>query len=316
MLRLKLLLICLCLLPVLTDRVLACTCAPNPPVCEAYADADVVFWGYAETIASSPDAHNMIRIQFRTVTRIKGVPLSETPDYKLVAYTKADCKYPFAVPNKYIVYAEREQISGEARPRIVVSLCSRTRYYGYDNEDYQFTSVNEEVRNQLKTFKMPLLNSGWNIISLPLQPLYSDVSKVLSSISTKFTTIYGYNGSSYDTYSPSSPGSATLTKLDSGRGFYINMREAASFVVCGTPPSNQVAFTSGWNLIGYNRLTNSTLPGPFSSISSRIDSIWGLNSTGGWLTYRPSAPSQATLTTLEAGKGYWLMANQAGTVTY
>jgi hypothetical protein len=146
------------------------------------------------------------------------------------------------------------------------------------------------------------LRSGWNLISLPRQPLNTDISSVLSSISGKYTVVYAYDGTNYQGHVPGS--NEGLSKMEAGRGYWISMNEAADLTITGTVPSKTINLKEKWNLVGFNSISSMSTSKAVGSLGGGIAMYGFSNAANSYVGYVP--PSVTTLSTLEPGQGYWL----------
>jgi len=159
------------------------------------------------------------------------------------------------------------------------------------------------------------LNSGWNLISLPLMPDDPNVNSVLSPISGNYSIIWTYNASDtadhWKKYDPSTPFGNDLTTMEPGKGYWIMMTSDDTLPNSGTMPEPaDIELWSGWNLIGYNSLNPQTITDALSSINGNYSIIWAYNasdSTDYWKKYDPNTPFGNDLANMEPGKGYWIM---------
>ena len=143
------------------------------------------------------------------------------------------------------------------------------------------------------------LNSGWNLISLPLMPNNGNVSvSALFSGHPAPDAIWSYSGGGW-----SSP-----TIMVDGQGYWVHMTAAATVTESGavnplppkTPPTYTVA--AGWNLIGFKSTCAKTASDYLGGPPLRM---WGYDN--GWITVQ-------SFNMLQPGLGYWLAANSAGTI--
>jgi len=79
--------------------------------------------------------------------------------------------------------------------------------------------------------------------------------------------------------------------------------------------SYNISLHEGWNLISLPLIpTNSSIAAVTASINATVDIIWHYDAgTATWFWYSPGNPS-STLTTMEAGKGYWVYMDSADTL--
>jgi len=108
------------------------------------------------------------------------------------------------------------------------------------------------------------LKQGWNLISLPLIPTNSAIADVISDISSKVNIVQHYDPTAstnggWLSYSPSNGGLGNLTKMEDGKGYWIDMKEAATLTITGRElpagganmlPTYAIQGEK-WNLIGF-----------------------------------------------------------------
>jgi hypothetical protein len=175
-------------------------------------------------------------------------------------------------------------------------------------------TVGDYVTSMSKNFGIGGLDSGWNLISLPLEPVDSSIDNVLAPLSGLYQSVWSYNNGSWILYTPDNPGFSDLTEMTSGKGYWIKMNGAANFSVSGTTPPISINLNSGWNLVGFNLLTSETINDALSSIDGKYISIWAFVD-GQWKVYDPNNPELSDLTSMEPNWGYWINALQSCTWT-
>jgi hypothetical protein len=159
------------------------------------------------------------------------------------------------------------------------------------------------------------LSSGWNLISLPLQPNKTDVETVLQSIKLKYSVIYAYDAKKgeYSSYIPDDPAS-TLKTLEAGNGYWLYMDTDAVLEVTGNSPSKVKHLIRGWNLVGYNNSTAEQTSKVLSSIANKFLVIYGFDTA--LYAYKGYAPGELDdLKILEPGRGYWIYATEEITLS-
>jgi len=96
-------------------------------------------------------------------------------------------------------------------------------------------------------------------------------------------------------------------------GYWVVLESDASLQVQGLPTSPVVyGLHPGNNLVSYSYAAGQAIDGAFGTASSAIDAVYGagtmaLNTDSGW---------DGSLDVLNAGSGYWLLANSAVTFEY
>lgn len=166
---------------------------------------------------------------------------------------------------------------------------------------------------------IPLL-TGWNLISIPVQPDSSAIADVLASIEGNYTLVRAYNGCDsqdpWKTYDPSAPPFANdLTDLNVSLALWINMSAADTLELTGQVQSNPtISLCTGWNLVAYPSLQAENVSDALSSINGAYTLVRSYNASDSndpWKTYDPSAPPFANdLIDMQPGVGYWIRATQ------
>jgi hypothetical protein len=71
----------------------------------------------------------------------------------------------------------------------------------------------------------------------------------------------------------------------------------------------------GWNLISLNlQPEDNNIADVLEDISDKVISVWAYT-YGQWQVYDPANPGFSDLTTMEAGKGYWINMSESATLT-
>ncbi len=99
------------------------------------------------------------------------------------------------------------------------------------------------------------LNQKWNLISVPYVLLNDNIDDVLGNI-TGLMSVWSYQNGEWLGYDPNVPMNVnTLTTLEPGYGYWVQMNDTDSFVIGGSlfnplvvPPS--IDMINGWNLVG------------------------------------------------------------------
>jgi hypothetical protein len=167
------------------------------------------------------------------------------------------------------------------------------------------------------------LYEGWNLVSFNLVPPSTAVADVLASIDGSYTLVYAWDPSDTTNgpwllYDPSAGYASDLTDIDHRMGFWIKMAVADTLVVTGTQPeSTTIAFTSGWNLVGYPAAQSQILPNALTTngiTDYNMVMAYQAPESEPWLIFDPSAPSYVNdLTEMAPGWGYWVEVNSSGT---
>jgi hypothetical protein len=112
-------------------------------------------------------------------------------------------------------------------------------------------------------------------------------------------------------------GVATDTFPYDGLSYYIgsNVTSDQALIATFTLPSQTLTLDPGWNLISLSVAPqNTAITEVLKDISGNYSIVWAYTN-GAWKRYKANDPQGSTLTTMEAGKGYWIWMNSAATVT-
>jgi hypothetical protein len=85
--------------------------------------------------------------------------------------------------------------------------------------------------------------------------------------------------------------------------------------MAATSTCADLSLVSGWNLVSLPyQPADTAIASVLATIAGSYSIVWGYTSPS-WKFYDPAAAEGSTLTTLEAGKGYWVKASSAQTLT-
>ncbi len=206
-------------------------------------------------------------------------------------------------------YALKTDVNGavEFSSFNVTQLIIRAEKFGF-NPDLVSVDLGVSVFNLS-------LNEGWNLISLPLQPVNTSLFSVFPPDEVNYTSVWTYYGNSWnrsDLESPF-PHLNDLHDVEAGRGYWINMDNADVVTIRGSLAGGSVHLTRGWNLVGYNALVPQGVTDAMSSVDGNYTSVWQYED-GDWDRYDLESPFPHLndLHTLGSGYGYWINVNSTG----
>lgn len=132
-------------------------------------------------------------------------------------------------------------------------------------------------------------NNGWNLISIPIQPLDGRKSILFP---TSISYAYWYD-----------QGYLIKDTLEAGRGYWLKFNSSQNHVIHGQQLTQlQIPLKQGWNLIG--TLTSTV---PINSISTVPPNIIAS-------PFYEYSGSYLPVDNLQKGKGYWVKSSQNGTM--
>ncbi len=176
------------------------------------------------------------------------------------------------------------------------------------------TNIAGSVTASVTITVRPILHEGWNLMSLDEQPVDTSITSVLGMIEGKYNSVWAFIDNSWKVYDPANPGFSELNTMESGIGYWIDMKESAKLVVSGWATYDSVNLVSGWNLVGYNSSDSKGIAEAVSSIEGKLVSIYAFKD-GQWKVYDPSSPGISDLSTMEPGYGYWINVSEDCTWT-
>jgi hypothetical protein len=142
------------------------------------------------------------------------------------------------------------------------------------------------------------LKKDWNLISVPIQPIDTDIADVLAPISGAYTAVHSWNGTAYESYYPGSA-TSTLNKIEAGRGYWIWMNQDATLQVKGSEASKVIELKRDWNMTGFNSMTEMAVSSALGSAASKVGVIYA---------YDAVSKGYEVVETLQPGRGYWILA--------
>ncbi len=148
------------------------------------------------------------------------------------------------------------------------------------------------------------MESSWNLVSVNNIPENKSINITLGSIMDKIVSVWAYTDNKWLVYDPENPDFSDLTELAAGKGYWLNMYDAAEVSVSGFVPSESIALDTGWNLVGFSSSDSVSTSEAIALISGNVISVWAFIDEK-WLVYDPANPDFSDLTVMEPGYGYW-----------
>ncbi|MCK5039003.1 MAG: hypothetical protein KAS16_07885 [Thermoplasmata archaeon] len=149
------------------------------------------------------------------------------------------------------------------------------------------------------------LNTGWNLISIPLILPDNNITEVLSSINGSWTKVFYYDASDvyshWRLYSTTRPDIYNdLRYLDHEMGFWIYCTRMDNLSISGCAPQHTVIeLRSGWNMVGYPSMNEMTVAEALAGIQDPMLEVCDTH-------YPYDLRDLAADDMMEPGKGYWV----------
>jgi hypothetical protein len=132
------------------------------------------------------------------------------------------------------------------------------------------------------------LNSGWNLLSLPLSVVDPSLTTIFPNAISK---AFSFESANYQ----------QLDSLENGFGYWVKFGSSTPIEISGSPQLfDTIIVYQGWNMIG-----SLSTPVSTSSITSIPSNIIASNFYGYQTQYLPTD-------TIYPGRGYWIKVQQAG----
>jgi hypothetical protein len=108
-------------------------------------------------------------------------------------------------------------------------------------------------------------------------------------------------------YVPSLLEQNTLTTMQPGKAYWVEMTCPGEMTVVGNRTTNPTNLTVGGNHVGYNSLIPLPVSDALSSIANKYTLLWAYKDDE-WIFYDPADESGSTLQVLAPANGYWIEA--------
>lgn len=155
------------------------------------------------------------------------------------------------------------------------------------------------------------LESGWNLVSLPLTPDDNSTPVVLASIATKYDSVMKYTpGTGFE--------AVTTTVMDPGVGYFVYMNTSGTWSYDGDSyDAINAPLSPGLNMAGWVN-DDVALPGALDSIAGNYNYVARWNATSqDYEVYEPDAPAIFNdFGTIAKGEGYFIATKTGCTLTY
>lgn len=177
--------------------------------------------------------------------------------------------------------------------KIIDGLTNNTNYFwrvrGKNNAGYGPWSDVGSFKSIKVDNKNIIMSQGWSLVSLPLQTLDMNGTKIFpNAVSELFSYENGYKSN---------------TILSKGKGYWVKHAQSVTQTISGSPFGDlTIPLNTGWNLIGPYEMGLSV-----NALTTTPQNILSSFFFGYENGYRIP-------TSLEVGKGYWVKANQAGVI--
>ena len=156
------------------------------------------------------------------------------------------------------------------------------------------------------------LDSGWNMVSIPLVLSNTSSNNVLQTVNDTCEAAFYYDAShSLDPWKDTISGD--LSHINNTMALWLHLNATDFMITAGSvPDSTDMNLYTGWNFVGYPSYTNRYLGNALGEInwktvefydSGDADDHWKVNNTA-----KPS--NMNDLRELKTGEGYWVFVTE------
>ena len=140
------------------------------------------------------------------------------------------------------------------------------------------------------------LSSGWNLISVPIEPISSSIISVFNPIVTNVAIIKSSDGY----YKPNLPNQIqSLLNIELGKSYLVKVNNPCFLLINGYERDSViVSLNTGWNMLGYPETTTKDISIVLQDIWSQVQSIHS------YTEYKDQ--TSGTLQSLLPGAGYYI----------
>ncbi|MFH0729307.1 MAG: hypothetical protein V2B19_23565 [Pseudomonadota bacterium] len=163
----------------------------------------------------------------------------------------------------------------------------------------------------------PGLMPGWNMVSLPMEPVNPQVAGIIEKLGDGIASIWAFDSenNNYLAWDPILGDWSDLSELHSVTGYWFVMNDEASLKIeGGFIDTETVQLNPGWNLVGSKSIHAIPIESALDAagLSSFIESVWYYSPVDQrYYSYDPIFPEWSDLQYLEPGKSYWFVVGQA-----
>ncbi|MEA3294486.1 MAG: invasin domain 3-containing protein, partial [Euryarchaeota archaeon] len=143
------------------------------------------------------------------------------------------------------------------------------------------------------------LDSGWNMISIPIRPLDSSVDSVFADVNMFGNNIYEYQSNGYNIVSVVEP------KI----GYWVFSNDSRTITITGKITKNNISnLDPGWNMIGLSlNPSDPSINSVFASVNMFGKDVY---------TYNNTKSSYEKVTEVEPKVGYWIFSFGSNRIIY
>ena len=156
------------------------------------------------------------------------------------------------------------------------------------------------------------LVEGMNLVSLPLEPFNPSPAVLTEQLSPCLLQVLADENDTVLYYDPSQFDQNTLTVLEPGVGYWVEMACPGEITVVGNRTTELINLVPGENYVGYNGLIPLPVSEALASITGKYSTVWAYKDDE-WTFFDPADETGSTLQVLTPGSGYRIDAIEEAT---
>jgi RHS repeat-associated protein len=169
-------------------------------------------------------------------------------------------------------------------------------------------------------FQLIEFQTGWNFLSLSVEPGNPDLAAVLAPLSGNYSEVWAFDSETkkFKGYVPAE-GINDLGEIHARQGYIIKFNSPATILFAGAKvTSTDIDLQAGWNLTVSNSEVPISVADALTSVEGRYKAIWGYESRAKtWQNHFANEPDfLSSLETLRPGKAYWIETTEPVQLTW
>jgi len=169
----------------------------------------------------------------------------------------------------------------------------------------------QAVKAQTHTFS---LKQGENLISLPLTPQDTAIEAVLAPVISRIKDVWTYdpadNTNPWKHFRPGLSAYSSLTRMDTDKGYWIDVKYDATLQISGTPVSDNAVLDlkQGWNLIGWPYAQAQPITEALQGLTFGLDftKVTTFDNTAKAILNFTNQPADDDFNSFTPGQGYYI----------
>jgi len=210
----------------------------------------------------------------------------------------------------FAIYKTDEAGQFEEEPFATTISNEAIDIFGTSDCSYKVSAIdfcgNQSLDSEVLTAQSVQMNAGWSSLSAYVGPSFPEVEDIFNNIESELIILQNLSGAYWPLENLN-----TLGEWDNNSGYFVKAVSDVNLPIIGKKvDTNSLALNAGWNLIP----VLSECPVNITEIFASLDVVI-IKEIAGTNLYWPEA-GVSTLETMEAGKAYFVLMNNTGTIYF